>query len=103
MHRTAEVWKTNSHGASEEMKRIPIISDGCREKGKWIWLCLCTRAVRGGGRSCPDAIGGRGMNRIKGFLSDDSGADLLEYAVPGGLISPACVATLTSGWTHIGA
>ena len=43
------------------------------------------------------------MNRIKGFLSDDSGADLIEYALLAGLISLACVVTLTSVGTNIGA
>jgi pilus assembly protein Flp/PilA len=43
------------------------------------------------------------MDTIKGFINDDAGADLIEYALLAGLISLACVVTLTSVGTNIGA
>ena len=36
------------------------------------------------------------MSIIKRFISDDAGADLIEYALLAGLISLAAVGTLTS-------
>ena len=41
------------------------------------------------------------MDTIKGFINDDAGADLIEYALLAGLISLACVVTLTSVGTNI--
>ena len=35
------------------------------------------------------------MGRFTRFLNDDQGADLIEYAMLAGLISLACVATLS--------
>ena len=43
------------------------------------------------------------MDTIKGFIDDDAGADLIEYALLAGLISLACVVTLTTVGTNIGA
>jgi pilus assembly protein Flp/PilA len=42
------------------------------------------------------------MGSIKRFVIEDHGADLIEYALLAGLISLACVATLTSVGTNLG-
>lgn len=39
---------------------------------------------------------GRDMGSLRRFTLDDQGADLIEYALLAGLISLACVATLTT-------
>jgi pilus assembly protein Flp/PilA len=41
------------------------------------------------------------MGSIVRFINDDAGADLIEYALLAGLISLACVATLTTVGTSI--
>jgi pilus assembly protein Flp/PilA len=41
------------------------------------------------------------MRSIVNFLTDDSGADIVEYALLAGLISLAAVATLTDVGTSI--
>jgi pilus assembly protein Flp/PilA len=41
------------------------------------------------------------MGSINRFVTDDRGADLIEYALLAGLISLACIATLTSVGTSI--
>jgi Flp pilus assembly pilin Flp len=38
------------------------------------------------------------MNRIKTFLSDESGMETLEYAVIAGLIAAVAVLVYSSGW-----
>lgn len=38
------------------------------------------------------------MNRVKNFLSDESGMETLEYAVIAGLIAAAAVLVYASGW-----
>ncbi len=40
-------------------------------------------------------------NMVKQFIVDDSGADLIEYALLAGLIALAAVATLTTVGTNI--
>jgi pilus assembly protein Flp/PilA len=51
-----------------------------------------------------DAIGATKeleMGSIIRFVNEDQGADLIEYALLAGLISLACIATLTSVGTSI--
>lgn len=38
------------------------------------------------------------MNRIKSFLSDESGMETLEYALIAGLIAVVAVLVYTGGW-----
>jgi pilus assembly protein Flp/PilA len=40
-------------------------------------------------------------NMIRNFINDESGADLIEYALLAGLIALAAVATLTTVGTNI--
>jgi pilus assembly protein Flp/PilA len=48
------------------------------------------------------ALGRAKMNAaIRNFIRDDSGADLIEYALLAGLVALAAVATLTTVGTNI--
>jgi pilus assembly protein Flp/PilA len=58
-----------------------------RRLGRWQW-CRC-------------AVWEVDMNMVQSFINDDSGADLIEYALLAGLIALAAVATLTTVGTNI--
>jgi pilus assembly protein Flp/PilA len=49
----------------------------------------------------PAAKGAEMSTMIKNFIVDDSGADLIEYALLAGLVALAAVTTLTAVGTNI--